>query len=103
MITIASFAGDRTISVAIADGLAEASGIDLRFTTTRPRRRHDRVDPLGRSKVGVTAVVGVGGIAGSTAGALACVGATVATHFAGIKFTGSTAVSYTHLTLPTKA
>ena len=90
MNTITTLTRDGTISVAIAGGLAEATGIDLRCTTTSPGRRDDWVNPLEWSKVGIAAVVGMGGIAGSAAGTLTGIGTSVAAHFTSIEFAGST-------------
>lgn len=88
--TIATLTRDGTISIAIAGGLAEATGIDLRCTTTSPGRRDDWINPLEWSKVGITAVVRVGGIAGSTAGTLTGICASVAAHFTSVELAGST-------------
>ena len=88
--TVAAFAGNGTISITVASGLAEASGVDLGCATASPGSRDDRVDPLEWSEVGVAAIVGVGGIASSATGALAGVGTGVTAHFTSIDLAGTT-------------
>ena len=90
MKTVAAFTGDGAVSIAVANGLAEASGVDLRFAAASPCRRSDRVDPLEWSEVGITAVVGMGSIASRTAGTLTCVGTTIAAHFTSIELASTT-------------